>query len=73
MSLTALFLAAAPMVASAPATAAAPRTVQVIEAKVSAQIVQPVQVRQATGIVENRNAPRPQVKRSGRSVRYEFE
>ena len=73
MSLTALFFALAAAGAAAPASESTGRGAKVASAKVTVEILRPVIVRQASGIQERRDAPKPQVTRRARTVLYEFE
>ena len=70
MSLAALALAAAASLAAPPPESGARVTAQ---ARVSAVIVEPAVVRQASGLEASRAAPRVQVTRRGREVFFEFQ
>ena len=68
--LTLLALAAAAASGGAPSEG---RGAQVETAQVRAEIVHPVIVRQASGWQEDRDAPRPQITRRGRTILVEFQ
>ena len=67
---TALLVAA---VASAGARESASQGAQVESARVQAEIVRAVIVRQASGLQPDRDAPAPQITRRGRTVLVEFQ
>ena len=75
MSLTALFLAAAVTLA-APQPESVPEGragVQWVQAKVTVVILEPAIGRQASGLEEQPDAPRPQVSRYDGKVLFEFQ
>ena len=67
----------ATLVAAAAATAGAPqapgRGVQLATAEVSARIIRPAIVRQASGVEQDKDGPEPRITRHGRTILVEYQ
>ena len=70
-SLATLVAAAATAGGSAPQ--APVRGVQLAAADVSARIIQPAIVRQASGVEHDEDGPQPRIRRSGRTILVEYQ
>lgn len=70
-SLATLVAAAATAAGGAPQ--APVRGVQLAVANVSARIIQPAIVRQASGVEHDEDGPQPRIRRSGRTILVEYQ